>query len=335
MKTRILEMRASQSVELFQALSSQTRVKILELLSERGMNIGDLAQVLGISQPTVTKHVQVLERAGLIESDYSPGVQGMQKKCSLVYHRFIVSFETVEIPEHNIEQTEMPIGLYTLVHASPPCLLASSERLIGLVDDPQSFYAPDRFTAQLLAMADGFVEYVFPCELPTSAEIDRLELVMEICSEAPHYNNDYPSDITVWINGVEIGTWTSPGDFGGKRGHLNPDWWNENWTQFGMLKVWSVDKEGSYVDGTVVSDTTLKSAMVIPRQPIAVRIGIKPDAQHVGGFNLFGRGFGNYEQDIILRLHYRGHETVKRAAQSASDAHSEQSDSSDKSRLAA
>jgi predicted transcriptional regulator len=153
-------------------------------------------------------------------------------------------------------------------------------------------------------MSDGFVEYVFPNTLPTSVEIDRLELAMEICSEAPDFDNDFPSDITVWVDDVEIGTWTSPGDLGGKRGRLNPPWWNDHQTQHGMLKVWSVDHEGSYVDGSQVSDVTLKEVGVGPKAPVSVRIGIKPDAEHPGGFNLFGRGFGNYEQDLALRLHY-------------------------------
>jgi predicted transcriptional regulator len=35
-----------------------------------------------------------------------------------------------------------------------------------------------------------------------------------------------------------------------------------------------------------------------------VRLGVKPDALHVGGLNLFGRSFGNYPQDLTLRLEY-------------------------------
>jgi predicted transcriptional regulator len=33
-----------------------------------------------------------------------------------------------------------------------------------------------------------------------------------------------------------------------------------------------------------------------------VRIGVKDDAENRGGFNLFGRTFGNYEQDVVLRV---------------------------------
>jgi predicted transcriptional regulator len=29
---------------------------------------------------------------------------------------------------------------------------------------------------------------------------------------------------------------------------------------------------------------------------------VKDDAKHRGGLNIFGRGFGNYDQDITMRL---------------------------------
>jgi predicted transcriptional regulator len=29
---------------------------------------------------------------------------------------------------------------------------------------------------------------------------------------------------------------------------------------------------------------------------------VKEDAEHPGGINIFGRGFGNYDQDIVLRI---------------------------------
>lgn len=304
MRAHILEVHGAESADLFKALASETRVRMLELLAQGEMNINELGQALGLSQPTVTKHAQQLEAIGLIETEYKPGVQGMQKRCRLAYDRVIISFEPCQPSEDRIEEVSMPIGLYTLVNPTPTCGLANRERIIGFLDDPQSFFDPGRATADLLWMAEGFVEYVFPCTLGPEAEFRRLELLMEICSEAPNYDNDYPSDITVWINGVEVGTWTSPGDLGGRRGRLNPSWWNDNMTQHGMLKIWSVDADGSFVDGTPVSEVAITDLMLAPHQPMAVRIGIKPDAEHVGGFNLFGRGFGNYEQDLVLRLHY-------------------------------
>jgi predicted transcriptional regulator len=37
---------------------------------------------------------------------------------------------------------------------------------------------------------------------------------------------------------------------------------------------------------------------------VAVRIGNKPDAEYIGGFNLFGEKFGDHEQNIILSFAY-------------------------------
>ncbi|CAN5699104.1 transcriptional regulator [soil metagenome] len=297
-------LREPRAAEVFKALGNEARLAILDLLSENDRNINELGTALGISQPSVTKHVQYLESAGLIVSEYMPGLQGMQKRCRLATEGVQVSFASSRKPEFQTETIAMPIGLYTLANPSGTCGLAGTERIIGFYDQPQSFFLPDRVNAQILWMADGFVEYTFPCSLPRSVELKRLELQMEICSEAPDFNLDWPSDLTVWINGVELGTWTCPSDFGGERGRLNPDWWIDHMTQFGALKVWSVDAEGSYVDGTPVSEVTLARTMVTPLQPITVRVGVKPDAPHAGGFNLFGRAFGNYAQDLVLRLNY-------------------------------
>ncbi|BDI29628.1 transcriptional regulator [Capsulimonas corticalis] len=311
MTSRILEQRGSQSEELFKALASDTRLKIIDLLAEREMNINELRQALGIAPPSVSKHVQILEQAGLVTSEYMSGEQGTQKRCKLRYDRLIISLDSMEVPDGQIEESEMPIGMYTFAHPTSTCGIASREKMIGFYDEPQSFLLPERAQAQILWMAEGFVEYVFPNTVPSTMEIQRVDLTMEICSECPDYNNDYPSDITLWINGVEIGDWTSPGDLGGKRGRLNPAWWNDHDTQHGLLKVWSVDNQGSSVDGMAVSDKSIKELMIGLRQPVTVRIGIKPDAEHVGGFNLFGRGFGNYEQDLTLRLHYKPKEALK------------------------
>lgn len=303
-KSHILELRGRESGELFRALSSETRLELLHLLAEGDRNINELCVRTGLAQPTITKHIQVLEQAGLVTSEYMPGQQGMQKRCRLLRDRLLVSFENLAGSDMKVEEISMPIGLYTLVNPAGTCGLANRERIIGFVDIPQAFYDPARATAQILWMAEGFVEYVFPCTLPTSADIRRMELTMEICAEAPNFDLDYPSDITVWVNGVELGTWIAPGDFGGRRGLLNPDWWLDHMTQYGAQKIWSVDQEGAYVDGTRVSDTNLSRSMIVANQPITVRIGVKPDADHPGGFNLFGSGFGNYAQDLVLRLHY-------------------------------
>lgn len=52
---------------IFGALSDATRRDMLARLSEGNMNITTLAEPYNISQPAISRHVRVLEEAGLIE----------------------------------------------------------------------------------------------------------------------------------------------------------------------------------------------------------------------------------------------------------------------------
>ena len=51
----------------FQAISDPTRRTILARLAQGEATVQELAEPLPISQPAVSKHLKVLERAGLIE----------------------------------------------------------------------------------------------------------------------------------------------------------------------------------------------------------------------------------------------------------------------------
>jgi DNA-binding transcriptional ArsR family regulator len=52
---------------LFRALSSVTRVRIIKILSKKELHLSTLAKELGISVPVVSRHVKILERVGLIK----------------------------------------------------------------------------------------------------------------------------------------------------------------------------------------------------------------------------------------------------------------------------
>jgi ArsR family transcriptional regulator len=51
----------------FQALADQTRLRILALLRAMELSVGELAQVLGQSQPRVSRHLKILADAGVLE----------------------------------------------------------------------------------------------------------------------------------------------------------------------------------------------------------------------------------------------------------------------------
>lgn len=52
---------------LFKALSSETRTKMLKILSTQEMHLSGLARELGISVPVASRHIKVLEKAGLLD----------------------------------------------------------------------------------------------------------------------------------------------------------------------------------------------------------------------------------------------------------------------------
>jgi len=157
--------------------------------------------------------------------------------------------------------------------------------------------------AALVWFMRGYVEYQFPNNARLlGGEIAALELSMELSSEVPGTSPNWPSDITISINGIEIGTWTSPGDFGGKRGVYAPDWWKLKGSQYGMLKSFRVTPEGSFVDGLKISPVRIQDLSLSDHRSIRLTVAVREDARHPGGINIFGRGFGNYDQDILLRL---------------------------------
>ncbi len=63
----------------FSALSDPTRRAILSRLAKGDVSVGELAQPFEISLPAVSKHLRVLQRAGLLVHD----PQGRVRRCKL------------------------------------------------------------------------------------------------------------------------------------------------------------------------------------------------------------------------------------------------------------
>lgn len=51
---------------IFRALSCSTRIKILKILTKKEIHLSGLARELNISVPVTSKHIKILEKAGLI-----------------------------------------------------------------------------------------------------------------------------------------------------------------------------------------------------------------------------------------------------------------------------
>ena len=52
---------------VYDALVDPTRRRILDLLRERPRLVGELTELLGISQPGVSKHLRLLRKVGLVK----------------------------------------------------------------------------------------------------------------------------------------------------------------------------------------------------------------------------------------------------------------------------
>lgn len=294
-----------KALESIKALASEPRLRILNLLNSQPLSVSQIADALGMHLSTATLHINALEGAGLLLTEHKPAKRGVQKLCARVYTQVNLHLSPRPSIAGEVLELNMPLGSYIDCNVIPTCGLASATGIIGMLDDPTSFYEAERHLTQLLWFHQGHVEYRFANRLPPSAHLVSLQISMEVCSEAPLHHHDWPSDITVWINEVEIGSWTSPADFADRRGRLNAPWWPDHNSQYGLLKVWQVTSEGSAVDGLRVSSVGLQDLSISKASNhISVRIGVKEDARHIGGINIFGREFGNYQQDIVLRLQY-------------------------------
>jgi predicted transcriptional regulator len=289
-------------VSIGKALSSDTRIDILKQLRYRDLNVNEIAEILGIPASSSAAHVKVLEEAGMIKTSLQPGIRGSMKVCHVILDHIYLEMNTSKNLEQDEEIIKMPIGSFTDYRVQPTCGLASNKGPIGAEDDPRCFYLPTRVDAQLIWFGNGYIEYRFPTNSIDNKKVQRVEVSMEMCSEDHEFNLDYPSDITLWINQLEVGTWTCFSDFGGRRGALNPDWWPDKNTQYGQLKTWKVTEQGSFIDDDRSGDVKLNELQLGKLDYISVRIGIKEDAKHKGGVNLFGENFGDFSQNIVMKL---------------------------------
>lgn len=305
MNSNFLVIDAEKDFDILKAAASPVRVQILKILHEsNGLNVNDITDALSLPQSSVSAHVAALEAAGLLRTETKKARKGSQKICFATFDELIVTFhKTEKAIDANIIEVSMPLGLYTHSSVTGPCGICSPDGIIGLLDVPETFMDPERMKTALLWFTSGYVEYQFPNNARIQGRnIEEIEFSMELSSEVPGTRSNWPSDITISINGIDLGDWTSPGDFGDKRGVYTPAWWKLSGSQYGMLKTWRVNGEGAFVDGTRISDVNVTSLDLGSHRSIRLRIEVKPEARHPGGLNIFGRGFGNYPQDIVLRL---------------------------------
>lgn len=294
----------TEAENIFKALSAPMRLKIMELIYTEDMSINDLADALSLTASAVSIHVTKLVEAGLVTLETHPGKHGTVKIVKPAYSRMIIDMAP-KAEEIHVYEDSIPVGHFSSITAYPTCGIASPESIIGEVDSPKSFSYPDRFNAGILWFGYGSVSYILPNRLLAGQTLRRLEISFEISSECPGYNEDFPSDIAFDINGMSLGKWISPGDFGARKGLISPDWWPRLFNQYGMLKTLVVSEEGTFIDGgQKISDVTLSDLNIDYNSSLTFTFSVSKDAVNCGGLTLFGEKFGDYNQNIVVKMFY-------------------------------
>lgn len=343
MASRDLYIEGQNVTRVVKALSSDIRLRILDLLDEQEMNIQMLEEKLQLSKTAVVNHLNTLEEAGFITTRYVPGSVGNQKMCTKVYDRLIFNFtpQRENGERRQYYEVEVSPGNYFDFQIYPPCGLADEGHIIHKWDDPAAFFAAERVRAQIAWCSFGYLEYRFPLNIPfedlgltsvnVSLEVGAQGGLLENAEDGtPQYHSalmlphgmsagritEGQTDLTFWLGGVEICTVPVEESSRYERGgRYTPKWWRGS--AYGKLvSIW-VGEDGTMIDGQKVSDVTLDQVLdrshltrdrllknsLSSADYLSLRVGIKPDAKHISGFNIFGKGFGNHPVDIVARFY--------------------------------
>lgn len=132
----------------------------------------------------------------------------------------------------------MPVELYSGGEVKAPSGLCAVDGIIGYLDAPEAFSSPDRVSAGLLWFTTGYVNYQFPNTARIAGkEVIELELQVELSSQVPGTSENWPSDISILVNVIEICTWTAPRDYADQRGKYTPNWWKPAGSQCAQLRA--------------------------------------------------------------------------------------------------
>jgi len=70
------------------------------------------------------------------------------------------------------------------------------------------------------------------------------------------------------------------------------------------LKLLVINNKGTFIDGLKISDVSINDFDLDYKSIIKFKIGVPDDAKNIGGLTIFGKNFGNYNQNINIRINY-------------------------------
>lgn len=295
---------------LGRALSSPIRIQMIRLVNKKNMLASEIAAELNLPLSSTIFHLNILEDAGIIKKSFSTKGKG-----TLHWYTYGANIAVIRFRNSNGDskpESRAPyvhhinIGDYIDAEFSDQCGIATSEKQI-MSSDPHNVFVAGRHDAQIIwSEGYGSLLYAIPNNYAQQGKLDEIKISLEICSEAPGFNNDFPSDITFSVNGFEICTFASLGDYGDRYGKFTPSWWYPESTKYGILTNISIRSAGIFLNERLVNkNVNLYNLRLQETNKTTLGIEVKKNAQHPGGFNIFGNNFGDYAQHIIFTATYK------------------------------
>ncbi len=293
------------------ALSNPVRLQMLRQLQDGAKSIPELAKMNDLSITNCIFHATILENAKLIHIRlvHYGKTNKKVRVCTRLLRKFNVNLflgDHNKFPGPNKEIYSYSVRVGEFIYISEDvdaCFATKDQWYFGTW---KGIYNPERYNAEIIWSNRGIISYAFPNDFTMKGDVEQLILDLEICSETLDHDNLHQSDITFWMNDVELFTYRCPGDYGDRIGLLNPEYWSKDKnvlpTQYGDRLHIVIDDTGIYLNEVLVRNSfNLDSLKLSKGNMLKLTIGNKEGCEFPGGWNIFGKGFGDYPIDIELK----------------------------------
>ncbi len=285
-------------MNVFKCFTSVTRIQILNLLSEKSYNIKELAESLQVSTSIMTRHIIMLENAGIIYSYIKPARRGIQKVCTLKEKEIIINNNNINVNEQN-HVIYIPVGLYNTAFVSSHCGLYADNYVIGLVDDPRYFNSPDHFKADIIWFENGYIEY----NLPTSKFINNniSQLQISIVVEAKTYSN-FPkkTKILFLLNDIILCDYSIIANYYLVQKNNNLD--INSHIKKSTLILLTLTEKGCFLNEHYTSDITIKDVLKDENRDAIFRISMPEENNNNNILYIYGSKTNSNGQDLMIKF---------------------------------
>ena len=285
------------------ALDNQVRLMILAALNAGPLTITELSKITGVPTSNIVFHVNILEKANIIKIRFF----GKASIISLLTNNINFEIRNSDVPKvvskrKRTVDYEIPLGNYIDIKRTRKSGVDASSKDKRLEEiNSENIFDSSRFNIDLFSLTS--CQIIYPLKKFKNEKIREIHISLELCSEIAFYRNDIKSEIVFYINDIELTKYTLKGDFGGRRGLLNPSWYGDSSSQYGTLIDIVVSELGVTINGELLNSKVKIDNLKLDQNPIdnTFTFGTPDYESTLSGFNLFGKSFGDYPQNIKVK----------------------------------